>query len=58
MMPPGCERVVGKNARDGLGRDGRHDPVVDQLPSQLGTIPLREGPSYHLGAFARQFDHV
>jgi hypothetical protein len=57
MMPPRFELVGGQNALDGLGRDRRHHPVVQHMSGQLGTIPLREGPAHHIGAFTRQLAH-
>ena len=58
MMPPGCPLRRRHDPADGRGRDVRHEPVRDQLPRQLGTIPLGEATAEQIRAFAGQAHDV
>ena len=42
MRSPGLQAIGCQDALDRLGRDRRHDLVADELPRQLGTVPLAE----------------
>jgi len=58
MMPPRFQLVVCENPLDGLGRNRLHPPVVHHLPGQCSTLPLRPGPSHHIGALTGDLDAI
>ena len=58
MMAPGFQVMRGQDPAAGRGRDVGHEPVGDQLPRQLGTIPLREATAEQIRAFAGQAHDV
>jgi hypothetical protein len=58
MMAPGFQLVVHQHPLDRLRQDGRHAAVADQLPSQGGALPWRQGTSDHVRTLAGQLDHI
>lgn len=58
MLPPGFQLMRGQNPAYSGSGDLFHDPLRDELPRQLGTIPLGETAAQRIRALAGQAYHV
>ena len=58
LVTPGFETVVLKTQAHRLPADGLHDVVLDQLSSDLLTVPDRQRATTGIGAFTGELDDV
>src|SRR5918996_4338210 len=58
MMTPGLQLMRGQNPPHRRGRDVLHDPLGEELPRQLMTIPLGEAAAQQIRSLAGQAHNV